>query len=198
MKKLTCSLLTSLALVATSFAGHEVVSSKEYKQPVAPTGCFNDHELQLDVFGAYMDGNSPNHAGPIKDHAWGGGVGVNYFFTRWIGIGGDAYWVAGKHNTAGEVGAYNDQAVFHNVDGSVIFRFPIDRLCLAPYVYAGGGAAFDGYNWGLGFAGVGVEYRVVPNKIGIFADTRWNYYGTRFGHDDQNNFAVRAGVRLVF
>ena len=50
----------------------------------------------------------------------------------------------------------------------------------------------------LGFAGVGLEYRVVPNKVGLFIDARWNYYGDRYGSDNQNNFTSRAGVRWVF
>jgi len=45
---------------------------------------------------------------------------------------------------------------------------------------------------------VGAEYRIVPNKLGIFADGRWNYYGDNYGHDVQNNFLFRAGVRVVF
>ena len=42
------------------------------------------------------------------------------------------------------------------------------------------------------------RHRVVPNKVGVFSDVRWNYYGERFGRGDINNFAVRAGVRIVF
>ena len=28
----------------------------------------------------------PDHAGPIRDHGWGGGVAVNYFFARYFGL----------------------------------------------------------------------------------------------------------------
>ena len=62
----------------------------------------------------------------------------------------------------------------------------------------GGGADFDGKNGQSATSVLGLEYRIMPNKLGIFADGRWNYYGDRFGHDVQNNFMIRAGVRFVF
>jgi len=197
MKKLAFSLLAIAALAATSFAGQEIVSGKDKKVVTPLTTCFNDRELQLDVFGVYADGHAESHAGPMRDHGWGGGIGVNYFFTRNIGIGADAFWLSGHHNAAAP-GHPDEETVFHNIDGSLIFRLPIDRLCLAPYAFIGGGAELDGASWGYGFVGVGLEYRIVPAKIGIFADSRWNYYGDRYGNGDQNNFAFRAGVRFVF
>lgn len=197
MKKLAFSLLVGAALAATSFAGQEIVSGKDKKVVVPPTTCFNDRELQIDIFGAYADGHALTHAGPVRDHGWGGGVGVNYFFNRYVGIGADAFWLSAKHNAAAP-GTTDESTVFHNVDGSVIFRLPIDSMCLAPYGFLGGGAEFDGQSWGYGFVGVGLEYRVVPAKVGLFIDSRWNYYGDRYDHGDQNNFAFRAGVRWVF
>jgi len=196
MKKLALSLLIGTTLAATSFAGQEIVSSKD-KHVTPLTNCFNDRELQLDVFGAYAVGHGPSHAGPIHDHGWGGGLGVNYFFTRYIGVGAEAFWLSAHHNAA-KPGSDGDDTVFHNIDGSVIFRLPLDNLCLAPYGFIGGGAELDGQSWAYGFVGVGAEYRVVPSKIGIFTDVRWNYYGDRYNRDDQNNFLIRAGVRVVF
>jgi opacity protein-like surface antigen len=193
MKKLTTATLAALALAATSFAGQEVSIDKD-KNVVAPTGCFNDRELQLDVFGAYEVGLGPDHAGPIKDHAWGGGVGVNYFFTRYIGVGVDGAWVATHRNAlqGGEETANNE------VNGSLTFRYPIDRYCIAPYATLGGGAECNHGSFADFFLGVGLEYRIVPNKIGIFVDERWSYYGDYLSHDDQNHFQSRAGVRWVF
>lgn len=198
MKILTTSLFASIAMAATSFAGHEVVSGKDYKQPkdIPPVYCFNAGELQFDVFGVYQDGNALSHAGNVRDHGWGGGIGVNYFFTRYIGIGAEGYWVAAKHND--RASRDDDNTTFHNVNGSLIFRLPIDALCLAPYAYVGGGAVMDGDQWAVAFGGVGLEYRVIPNKLGLFIDARWNYYGDRYDAGDQNNFTSRAGVRWVF
>jgi Outer membrane protein beta-barrel domain len=196
MKKLTISLLASIAVAATSFAGTEISAGKKVVTP--PSTCFNDHELQLDIFGAYSVGNGPDHAGPIRDHAWGGGIGVTYFFTRYIGIGAEGLWEAGQDNAASVGTGHNGRTTFHNADGSLIFRLPIDQYCIAPYGFVGGGAAMDSANWADVFVGVGVEYRVVPLKVGIFADGRWNYYGDRYDRGDQNDFTLRAGVRLVF
>ncbi len=197
MKKLTISLLAITALAATSFAGTEVYSSgKDYKKTVVEPTCFNDQELQLDVFGVYQDGNASSHAGPIRDHGWGGGIGVNYFFHRNIGIGAEGYWVAARENAAAEVDS--DRKAFHNINGSLIFRLPIDSACIAPYAFIGGGVVLDGDSWAVGFTGLGLEYRVVPHKVGIFIDARWNYYGDRYGNGDQNNFTARTGVRWVF
>jgi hypothetical protein len=203
MKKLSISLLASFAVVATSFAGTEISAGKKTVTPV--TTCFNDRELQLDLFGAYSDGNASTHAGPIRDHGWGGGVGVNYFFTRYIGIGAEGLWEAGQDNAAsvGDHHAFHHdnhdgRTTFHNADGMLIFRMPLDQYCLAPYGFVGGGAEMDSANWADAFVGLGVEYRVVPAKVGIFADGRWNYFGDRYERGDQNNFTFRAGVKLIF
>ncbi len=202
MKKLTITLFASIALAATSFAGHEMVSSgKDFKDKTTPeTFCFQDHEIQFNVFGAYSVGEGGTHAGPMHDHGWGGGIGVNYFFSRYIGVGAEGYWLAERRNDGapGVRNSDNDMTTLHNVDGSLIFRLPIDRICLAPYAFIGGGAALAGEQWAVGFVGVGAEYRLIPNKLGLFIDARWNYYGDRHGDDDQNNFTSRAGVRWVF
>ena len=202
MKKLVFGLVATLAIAATSFAGTATYRSagksyKEYKDIPQPT-CFSDTELQLDFFGAYADGNSTDHAGYIQDHGWGGGVGINYFFARYFGLGVDGIWLYGRENAAAEDRVGGEHTTFHNVTSSLIFRYPMDHLCLAPYAFAGGGFHVDGDQWGSGHVGVGVEYRVVPHKVGIFADTRWNYFGTRYGHGDQNNVVVKAGFRVIF
>src|SRR3982751_2503704 len=131
---LACSLLASAA-----FAGERVSTvDKNYKgtQAVAET-CFGDHELQIDIFGQYTVGEGPSNAGPIRDHGWGGGIGINYFFTRNIGLGVDGYWLYGKENAAADQDS--DNKTFHNVTGSLIFRLPNDATCLAPYAFIGGG-----------------------------------------------------------
>ena len=191
MKTLTLSLLMSLGLVGSTFAGQEMASGKEYKQPPPEQLCFKDQELQLDIYGAYADGNHP-HAGVIGEHGFGGGIGINYFFHRNIGIGVDGTWLYGSERNSG------GNTTYHNVTSSLIFRFPIDAACIAPYIFVGGGAHFDGDQWASAHAGVGLEYRIVPERIGIFTDARFTYFGDRFDAGDQNNIMARAGVRFVF
>jgi len=56
----------------------------------------------------------------------------------------------------------------------------------------------DGQQWASAHGGLGLEYRIVPNKIGLFVDGRWTYLGDRNDHGDLNFFSSRAGVRIVF
>ncbi|MEA3212140.1 MAG: hypothetical protein QOE70_5197 [Chthoniobacter sp.] len=203
MKKLTPSFLALLGLIGTSLAGTTVYSGKEtksVKQVVAPPPptCFDDRELQIDTFGQASYG-SESHIGMFRDVAVGGGVGLNYFFHRNIGLGVDAAWLSAKENAlAGPVDADHDRTVLHNFSGSLIFRLPIDSACLAPYAYVGGGFHVDGEQWASGHAGLGVEWRIVPHKVGIFLDERWTYLGDRFEERDLNFWSTRLGVRLVF
>jgi len=70
---------------------------KETKQQIIPeTSCFSDHEWQVDLFGQYSVGEGPNQVGLFRDHGWGGGIGLNYFFSRNIGLGIDAAWLDAK------------------------------------------------------------------------------------------------------
>ncbi len=189
MKKSLFAVLASVAIAATGIAGTATVSSgkgyKEYKQVEQPS-CFSDTEIQADVFGAYAVTEGGQGGVFHGDHGWGGGIGLNYFFHRYFGIGAEGVWLDA-----------NPHAV-HEAGGSIFFRFPIDSICLAPYVYVGGSAQFDGEDWAAGHAGAGLEYRVVPNKIGIFVDGRFTYLGDRFGGNDLHFTLVRAGVRWVF
>jgi hypothetical protein len=211
MKPIVFGFATLVAVAATSLAGTETYpgpASKEYKQVQSP-GCFSDTEIQADLFGAYETGNGPDHAGPIHDHAWGGGAAINYFFARYFGLSAEGVWLNGKDSNLDRPSAHfggfshfaasrNADEQFQSANGNVIFRYPVDRWCIAPYIFTGGGVTFAETNWAVYDIGTGLEYRVVPNKLGIFADGRWNYYGDRYQHDLQNNFLFRLGTRLVF
>jgi len=198
MIKSICTGIVCSLLATTVFAGERISTvDKNYKEPApAPELCFGDHELQIDIFGQYTVGEGPSHAGPIRDHGWGGGIGINYFFTRNIGLGVDAAWLYAKDHSLGDDD--DDHTTIHNFSASLIARFPIDEKCIAPYLYVGGGAAIDGEQWASAHGGVGVEFRVQPQKMGVFVDGRWTYYGDRFGHEDLNNFSGRVGVRFIF
>lgn len=190
--KLLATALTALVIHSSAFAGEMIAIDKNPKNPIVVEECFGPQEFSIDIFGQYTDGNGGDHAGPIGEHGWGGGIGLNYFFTRNIGVGVDAAWLYADENASLGGGT----TTIHNLSGSLIARFPIE--CVAPYVYVGGGAALDGAQWASAHAGVGVEWRVQPQKLGLFADVRWTYYGDRFDNGDQNNFSGRLGVRIVF
>ncbi len=199
MKKL----LTSLALIglaSAAQAGQPMASTgKEFKQTtVEEQDCFRAGEWQFDVFGQYSVGKA-GHVGAFREHGWGGGVGINYFFTRNLGLGVDAAWLDIREDSKFErANPDSDHTALHNFTGSLFLRFPIDSACLAPYLYAGGGFHVDGEQWASGHAGAGLEYRIKPNKLGVFVDGRWTYLGDRDGREDLNFFSARAGFRIVF
>jgi hypothetical protein len=145
---------------------------------------YRAHEMSLDVFGTGSVGRSTlKHLSGrrVREHGeLGAGLGLNYFFCRYVGIGGDVY-------SENDTGALVDSA-----SGSVIGRFPIGESGLAPYVFAGGGYQFDGLEVAFGQFGGGLEFRFTPH-FGLFADARLvypeevRYYGL-----------ARLGLRFAF
>jgi hypothetical protein len=205
MRKLIAILPIAFGLVALnhSQAGQPIVGEgkevKETKQEIPVETCFDDHELQLDIFGQYAVGEGPHQAGVMRDHGWGGGVGVNYFFFRYIGVGIDGAWMDVKESPAFHHAGFHDSGVaLNSFSGNLIFRYPIDSICVAPYIYAGGGYYGDGQNWGAGDVGVGVEWRLKPHRCALFFDERWTYLGDRNGERNLNFFSSRIGVRFIF
>jgi opacity protein-like surface antigen len=172
--KYTYSILASLALAASSFAGTEM-SSKDYKAP-APEPCFADTELQLDVFGSYTWNTDGNHG-----DGFGGGLGLSYFFHRNFGL-----------NVTGSL-RDGDYSGIWNVDFDLVARFPIEGgVCIAPYILAGGGLETNGTTVGTWNVGGGLEWRATPS-IGIFTEGRYTWGGA-----DEDSATVRAGLRFVF
>lgn len=145
---------------------------------------FRGNELSFDVFGTAMVTKD------VLDH-WSGtrvadetrlglGFGVNYFITRYIGVGADAWTENPQH-------AFVDYA-----SGSAIIRLPIESLSMAPYVYGGGGYQWDLVEQSFAHAGAGVEFRLAKHA-GIFLDGRYVFA------DKTQDYAVgRAGIRFVF
>jgi hypothetical protein len=146
---------------------------------------YTANELSLDLSGSYIAAEGEFHdvlKTSIRGNrgTWGGNAGLDYFFTRMLGVGGDI-------NMSANGGRFIDQAL-----GSVILRFPLDPTGLAPYIMGGGGRSFDpSWEW-LGHAGAGLEYRFNP-VTGIFADARFIWAD----HSD-NRLLLRAGLRLAF
>jgi hypothetical protein len=175
MKQLALSALSAAVLTAGAFAGQPVVSSsKEFK--AMPEPCIKDVELQLDIFGSYTDGRAGGHS-----DGFGGGLAINYFFMRYLGVGVEGNLYDGDAN-----GVWN-------VSGRLIARYPIDSLCLVPYAFVAGGIQTDGSTEGTVGAGGGLEYRVIPQKLGIFGEGRYTWSA-----EDNDSAQVRVGVRVVF
>ena len=175
MKKIVFPLLACLVTASSAFAGPEVKESKQITAP-APEFCFRDQEFQLDVFGSYTDSRTAN---PHGDD-FGGGIALNYFFIRNVGIGVDGNVFDGNAN-----GVWS-------TTGRLIVRLPVESICVSPYVFGGGGYEVDGKGFGTAHAGGGIEYRATRN-IGIFGEGRYTW-----GEDDRNSAQARVGVRFVF
>src|ERR1700712_3191307 len=65
------------------------------------------------------------------DHGYGGGLDVNYMFSRYLGLGLEGY-------------AIDADDVIGQASGNLIFRYPVPNTRFAPYGYAGGGVLFNG------------------------------------------------------
>ncbi len=144
---------------------------------------YTAHELSLDLFGSYTAGErNIEHLFEtnIRHGDWGGGVGLNYFLTKNLGIGGDINMSDNGGNLVDSMG------------GNLIARLPIGDSGLSPYIFGGGGRSTDPiWEW-FGQAGVGLEMRFNPTT-GIFADARYMWMDVT-----QDRLLIRAGLRLVF
>ncbi len=215
MKKYIITGVMAAVLATSAFAG-TMTASKEVVE-VAPPCLFRDNELQVDLFGLgdFYHGNSGNIYGAngrtfSGRPAWGGGIGINYFFARYFGIGVEQD-VFGR-NSGGYAGANFGYTRWATL-GQVIFRYPICQWNLAPYAMLGGGAMYS--NWqtsqfpvaggrtarykmagqGVGLVGGGLEYRITEN-IGLFSDAR--YLFSNVANLPNNQLMWRYGLRFAF
>lgn len=144
---------------------------------------YTAQELSFDAFGSYLAGERKFNKlfeTNIRHGSWGGGVGLNYFFIRELGVGVDM-------NIPDNGGNFID-----SVSGSLIARWPLDPSGFAPYIFGGGGRGTDPvWEW-QGHAGVGMEYRFNP-ATGIFVDGRYVWHDKSY-----DRLLLRAGLRLVF
>ncbi len=140
---------------------------------------FNPNEFQVDMFGTYA---TRDKFGEKGDH-WGGGLGLNYFPSKYIGIGADSYLEEWKWP--------------YRVNGSLFFRLPIQPLGIAPYAFGGGGREFKyDVHWTV-HGGAGLEFRL-NRHTGFFGDAR-RVFDMRDGDiKDNHSWLARAGLRLAF
>jgi opacity protein-like surface antigen len=195
MKRIAIGMLAAGIVASSAFAGDDTVG-KEMKAPVpALAPCFKDQEFQVDLWGSITELSSGNREGQFGTprRGGGGGIGVNYFFIRYLGIGVDGDLSSAHHE-------------LWNTTAKLIVRVPFDfgGLCLAPYVFSGGGGAFASSQYGNDSASVGafmlgggLEYRIKP-YISIFAEGRYTWAGESDTHPDLTAASGRFGLRISF
>jgi len=183
MKKSFSLLVLILATAAASFAG-ETASSKKVVVP-ADDCRFRAHEWQID---ASTVGAAGVYNGQSKQ-GLGGNWGVNYFFTKYLGVGIDDS--VGSVRNAGFSGFDGLQAG-DSLQADLLLRYPLCAWNLAPYVMVGGGGRWGPASQGDGNAGGGIEWRVLEHA-GLFADCRWLY-----GSAGLSMALPRVGIRVNF
>ncbi|SDT88886.1 hypothetical protein SAMN05444156_0454 [Verrucomicrobium sp. GAS474] len=177
------SLVLTLSAI-TAFAGDGNNDPKDFhhsllSQNVQPDySYFRANEWQVDAFGAYAVAGSG-----VINSGGGGGAGVNYFFSRYIGLG-----LEGSGFDGGSTVDTVSSATLN-----LIARYPIESLHIAPYAFIGAGGNFmTNDEQATGDLGVGVEWRFTRNW-GIFTDARYVVA------DDTNNYGLaRLGVRFAY
>src|SRR5580698_230545 len=101
----------------------------------APGALYRGQEFSIDLFGGgTLDEHDIDHLTGRRirnDGRLGWGAGGNFFFCRYLGVGGEFY-------------TENPDAHFvDETSGSLILRLPIGETGLAPYAFVGGGHRFD-------------------------------------------------------
>jgi hypothetical protein len=233
MKKYIITGVMAAVAATSAFAG-TVTASKEVAPVEAPC-VFRDNELQLDLFGLgdFYKGANGNFAGNYPAvtgitgesrqlsgrPGWGGGLGLNYIFAKYFGVGIEQS-VFGRNSNPTQLGSAtydwgNYGYTRYQTTGNLIFRYPICQWNLAPYLLLGGGAQYGNvpnidagapYGFpnraryrmagqGFGHVGGGLEYRVTEN-IGVFSDLRYLFSGVDGLANNQMQW--RYGLRFAF
>lgn len=180
MKKLL--LISSiLGLTASVNAGERVLTPAPAYAPQSAQ-CFYAGETSFDVISIFVDptgmADSSYHGEEIES-GFGAGIGVSHFFTKSVGLRGGAYW-------------WDTDSIIHSVTASAVVRYPIEELCLAPYVFGGVGGHFDSVNQISAHLGAGVEYRLT-DRLGIIAD-----YSYTFTDETADWNMYSLGLRVKF
>lgn len=196
-------MMTAAVVILTATAARAddtltIQNNKDQTKNDDPVQVFKCNELSADGFLSFIGAERRPLAFPntsIKRGLWGGGIGVNYFWSRDVGISIDSAAYCGTPR------------FIQYVNANLLVRFPIEQIRLAPYLFAGAGRAYNpGWSW-MGDAGVGFDFRICP-KLALFTDGRYviqnlseplrTAFSNHFGGLGPEQLVLRAGVRFVF
>ncbi|HWD92219.1 MAG TPA: hypothetical protein VG938_07710 [Verrucomicrobiae bacterium] len=166
------TILVSALLLPAPKLGAQSLSERFAMEPAGNK--FGARETTLDFFVSHSVAEHQDFTGGRL----GTGFGINHFFLTYIGAGLDTgidKWDWPNH-----------------INGSVIFRYPIEKWSVAPYVFTGFGRQFhDTSQWTYHIAG-GFDYRLNP-KTGVFTDI-----GATIPDVSRDFMLWRLGLRFRF
>jgi hypothetical protein len=183
MKKQLLALTIALGFTsAGAWAGEDSGGKAAIgKNPVTlpPSSLYNAGELVIKPFYdiTLIDSGKEHYK---DDELYGGGLAVDYFFTKQLGIGVDGYWL-------------DDSSVVHSYNVNLTARTTLLCDALSIYAIGGGGVFTNGDTLGSAHIGGGIEYRFC-SSFGIFADGRYKW----LDGGDVTLTSVRMGVSFVF
>jgi len=178
MKKITALFAVAMLASTSAFAG-PVSYGKDSKTVVPPPAqetCFGPG-FDIGIFGSAL---LPKDSRDSYDNGGGGGILAEYFFCNYVGI--QANYAINS----------TDSGV-HTYSGDLVFRAPIESLCIAPYVFVGGGGDSDGETLGQYHVGGGLDVRFRGSPIGIFADGAYYWHSSE--NRDRDYTMVRLGLK---
>ncbi len=225
------TIIILLSAIGIAFAGPEPFSKPMPPPPVQPTAAapgdyFRAGEWDIGVAGqgVWTQTASKQDRYLGLDHAFGGTLDGEYFFSKYFGGGISFSGLSVDNSNSLETGFLGGQlpaaipatgtsGFIGNVLVRAVARYPIGQF--APYIFAGGGAIFNGGNSTLvapnGLTGkqlkfqaiehdvkaliepgAGIEFRLTPN-IGIFAEGSFD----KIDRPQSNYFGARVGMRIA-
>lgn len=181
------SIVTGLGMLCSAHADDSttpMTASRDTDTMNNNGGLYRCQELSFDLFGSLaLSRQTIDHISTQRinhNASLGVGGGINYFFTRYVGVGAEAF----SDNTTG---SFVDSS-----SGNVFLRYPIGESGIAPYIYGGGGYDFENIRQGFGQAGTGIEFRLCQH-LGFFVDARYV-----FAEHSRDYGVGRAGFRYAF
>ena len=246
---LTLSAIAALIALCYAGPEQYSGKEKEVIEPQVSCDWYRAHEWNIDVWGAWAFSAQPGArdldfdleavdeqfdfsqnavflGSPVKDRflnrddAWGGGMDVKYFWSRYFGAGLEGF-ILNARNTGGA-----GLATF-------TFRYPIGCSRFAPYAFAGAGLLAGGSHTAkfffeseingeldehefidnrvvqdkharfIGQLGTGMEVRLTRPltmsklAVGLMADFTWNFIEGK-DSDDQDFGMTRLGLDFAY
>ena len=142
-----------------------------------PIGCACFEPCKLEVSAFYTHAWSDHGALDGED---GGGISFGYFYNKFLGTRLSYAAIGSKP--------------YHDTSASLVARYPIESICLAPYALVGGGVLTNGSTGGTAHIGGGIEYKIeAANCLGVFVEGRYTW------HDETDGYSnLSTGLRFSF